>query len=216
MLSETSRHSATRLDRGGGKRTREERAPTGRAKRASGPRACSWSRRTASRQRCNRWSCPACRVEKGEQIAEDVLAGLEWAANRNTPARLVTITDGSRHACHLAEFNARFARLSSNLARAGLRWDHYFSTLGVCPASGRLHRHLVALGGPFLARTALEEHAARARLGFIDVRAIRTSRLDRKRVAHYIASNAVEYARFHTPTAARVQPFSRSRSTTTG
>ena len=172
---------------------------------------CAWSRRTRGRQHCDRWTCPSCRVVKGHEWARAIEQGLRWADHHEVVAGLVTFTDGTDRGLHLAAFNKRFSRFCSNVRRSGAFWDHYVSALAVCPTSGRLHRHVVALGGPYLPPSVLADHAARAHLGYVDARRIRRSAADRARVANYVACDGVRFALAHAGTAARIQPFSRSQ-----
>ena len=93
-----------------------------------------------------------------------------------------------------------------------MRWQSYIAVLDFNAFSGRLHRHVVAIGGPVLHRSLLTEHVRRAGLGHIDVRAIGDSPQDRTRIANYVASNGVHFAAVHAKPGRRVQPFSRSHS----
>lgn len=148
----------------------------------------------------------------GQGVAEDVLRGLEDALNQNLPARFVTLTIGGPEIMHLADFNRAFTRLCSNLKRAGLRWDHHLSVLACDPDGGHLHRHLVVIGGPYIPQKILMQHALRVGLGgVVDIRLIGSMAQDRRRVANYLADNALTFAVAHANSGARVAPVSRSR-----
>jgi hypothetical protein len=145
-----------------------------------------------------------------QEVAEDVLRGLDDANKHDVPARLITLTSSGAEIMHLAEFNRAFTRLCSNLTRAGLRWEHYLSTLGCNPQRGHLHRHVVVIGGPYIRQAVL--HARRAGLGGIaHIRLIGSAVQDRRRIAKYIAANALTFAIAHASTGARVAPISRGR-----
>jgi hypothetical protein len=174
---------------------------------------CSWSRRNG-RQRCNRWKCTACALAKGKELAEDICWGLRWAESQALRVRFYTITDGADTPLSLEEFNRRWSRFCSNLGASGLRWHHYVATLGANPVTGRLHRHVVAIGGRFVPKGVLSTFAQRAGIGYVDIREVRPTRQDRRGVANYVAGNAARYALMHQASGARIQPVSRSHPRT--
>ena len=206
MALQDTHGSTTPLDRDG-TGTRDELA-----KRflASSLPSCSWSSRKRNQQ-CRRWTCPACRLVLTREAYDDIRRGLRSAHDEGLWTRHLTITQRPSDDLHLREFNRRFSRLSEKFGRAGLRWQHYLSTLAVCPQSGRLHRHLAAIGGPFIEPESVAEHAERAGFGFIDIKAINPSWGDRHRIARYLASDGLLFAVAHLGSMARIQPFSRSR-----
>jgi hypothetical protein len=140
-----------------------------------------------------------------------VVQGLAHAHCNSMRTRLFTFTDRNPHPLPLEEFQKRISRFTSNLRRSNSCWEHHYSALGFNPDTGRLHRHVVCLGGPYLPPAILRAHEARAGLGHVDVRAIGATAADRTRVAEYVAANGFAYAVAHAPFAPRVQPFSTSR-----
>lgn len=144
--------------------------------------------------------------------ARGILRGLEYAHRHGLSAHHVSLSDAHPQGLHLADFNRRFSRLCDNLRRANLRWDHYVSALGCNERTGRLHRHVVAIGGPSLSSAVLNEHAARVGLGNIVVRPIKATKADRARRANYVAHNGLHFAVVHAGLMQRIQPFTRSRT----
>lgn len=177
----------------------------GGATSSQGALQCTWAAQTRGTQRCGKWQCLACAQSKARQLAADVEAGLAEATALGMRARFWTITDSDNSS--LRRFIQRCQRLSSNLGAAGLRWDHYVATLG----PGRLHRHLVAVGGPYVHPSKLEAHAERAGLGFIKVREIPPSHYER--YANYMARNAGGFAAQYAGTLPRLDPVTHSHTT---
>ena len=112
---------------------------------------------------------------------------------------------------HVVGFNRAFTRLRSNLKRARILWLHYLSTLGCAPGGSNLHGHVVAIGGPAISNELLKQYAVRVGLGgIVDIRLIGSTAQDRRRVADYLADNALAFAVAHRSDP-RVAPVSRSR-----
>lgn len=159
------------------------------------PRCPTWRKRS---QRCWSWACPACCMARAQEEAELIADGLRWAFSHRLDAFFWTFTDGSPHPLGQSDFNARCKRLYFNLGRAGLRWSTYRATLDIDTASGRLHRHVVALGGTVPGPDALAEHAHRAGLGAqIDCRQITPVRRSASDVGSYFARNVLHFALVH-------------------
>jgi hypothetical protein len=171
---------------------------------------CSWAVRTGGRQRCGKWSCDACRLFNGRDVAHDVLRGLEEAERSGMAAVFITITDGSGEPMPAAEFNRRFSRLVSGLRRSRTGLEHYIAALDCDPLSGRLHRHVVAICQEPLSGRVIADRARGVGLGHTKVQRIGSAAADRARIANYLARNGVRYAAL-CAASGRVQPFTRSR-----
>jgi hypothetical protein len=120
--------------------------------------------------------------------------------------RHIVITDGASTSGSLTgldDFQGRFNRLTRDIKRTGFSWQ-YISVLGVNEDTGRLHRHLVALGGP--SAEVLRERATRAGLGYVAVKRIRPTKADSIRRTNYIAVNGL-----HAAQVLGRRTFSRSR-----
>jgi hypothetical protein len=171
---------------------------------------CPWSTRTRGRQSCRTWKCTPCALAKGQSFAHEIAGAVRSANGHGVRARHVTITDGAsgNRPSTLADFNRRWGLLRRRLDRSGFAPDFYFAALGFNPQTGRLHRHVVTIGGPFIPHAVLAAHAHAVRLGHIvSIEEVRSA----VGIANYVAANAVRYALAHAPTGARVQPISRSR-----
>jgi hypothetical protein len=172
---------------------------------------CSWAVRTGGRQRCGKWTCNACRLLNGRDVAHDVLRGLEEAERGGLATVFITITDRSDKPLSVAEFNLRFSRLVSGLRRSRVGLEHYIGALDCDPSSGRLHRHVVATCREPLSGRLISDRARRVGLGHTKVQRIGSAAADRARIANYLARNGVRYAALCATSLGRVQSISRSR-----
>jgi hypothetical protein len=112
----------------------------------------------------------------------------------------------------LADFNARWKRLRDNLQRAGLAPDNYLSVIDINVSTGRLHRHVIALGSNRLTRRQLDDQAGRAGLGRIDYELVGTTQRDARDLAAYVAKNALHYAISLAGSPNPIRPVTRSRT----
>jgi hypothetical protein len=157
------------------------------------------------------WRCPSCSIALAQIESQTIRKALMASFSQGVDAFFLTVTDGSVIPLAEREFNSRFGRLMFNLRRAGLAPEHYIATLDLNPVTGRLHRHVVALGGPDLTRSQLDRHAERAGLGFIHHQKVQTSRRDARDLAAYVARNALHFARSLAGTSGPIRPITRSR-----
>ena len=182
--------------------------------------SCSWSRRTRGRQRCYRASCIPCRLERGLAVAEDVFSALTYAQRHNFTAHSLTLQATSSSLPHMADIARSWSRLNDNLARSApsLYWTAHRSAWGLCPRTGRLHRHVVTLGGPrFDVKVRrslvpiLQERASAVGL-HVWIEPVTQSRASHVRLSNYFAANGLGFALAHAPYSKGLVAFPRPSS----
>jgi hypothetical protein len=172
---------------------------------------CTWRRRQRNGERCKSWHCPSCRIWNSQQIAELGLALLSSAAADGIPARQIVLTCPRWERLSPSDFQRRIEALVRRLRTRKLLWTAYIAVWGLHTRDGRLHRHLLVVGGPFLYRGRIRPLLSEVGLGYADVRRVRNSARDRYRAADYLGRNALAFAT-HFPNEARnVNVFSRSQ-----
>lgn len=171
--------------------------------------SCSWSRRTKGRQHCGKWQCHGCAFFMGQEWTKQVFSGLLWASSRNLHARILHISaPGGPTVPDVATFNRSWNLCMRDLGRAGLAPDAYLWALG---GPGRLHRHVIMLGGSYLHPSKLEK-VANSGHGNIVVEHIGPSLAEARRRANYIGRNGTTYALLpRARPGTRLRPFYASR-----
>ncbi len=160
---------------------------------------------------CRSWNCPYCGRRRKRLERRRFCELLRLAARKNARARFYTFTAPPGSELFVEEFQRRLRRLIQILRRSRLLWHEWRSVWGVDPETGSIHRHLVAIGGPFIDKALLGSLAERVGLGFIDVRLVDPTEDDRRALSAYLAANALGFALFYPERERRFKIVSGSR-----
>jgi hypothetical protein len=108
---------------------------------------CSFAKRTGGRRRCRCTACVPCLLEKGFEVAQDVILALRWTRRGNYHAHFLTINVTTRDSPLRADIRDRWRRFHRNLRRScpSLAWVAHRLTWGLSP-TGRLHLHAITIG----------------------------------------------------------------------
>ncbi len=179
---------------------------------------CSMSKRTKGRYPCRTATCLPCRLERGHDVAQDVLFALRWAAKNEFCAHFLTINSTSVGNPKMDDIHHQWSRFCRNLRRSCPRliWTAHRWTVGLC-STGRLHLHAITIGGSALVVKRgpavvpvpeLPTHAKRVGLQ-VWVTPVTHSKSSHVRLANYFADNGVRFALAHLKSARYLHAFPR-------